>query len=457
MKTPAENQQKVSLTGANQAFDPDRGTQCDRQKGTQMSVKLPFSDFADSVVPEMAFTVLAVAKQMAAAGKDVIELEIGDSPFAPPEVVIEAGLKAIRDGHCRYGPSLGLPEYRKAASEYVNREYGLSTTHENIAAGHGAKLFEQLFCEAFLNPGDGVLVFSPCFPTYAANIARRGARMVRCDLKQSRDFRPDPDDVQRFLEDDPRPGAIFLNSPHNPTGGIALLEDLTAIADLVRGREVAIFSDEPYDRMVWNGQHHTILEVPGMIDQSIGAYSFSKSFSMGGWRLGFAVGSRRNIEMIGKLTNTSISCVPPFTQLAGIAGMQHGHVERDRQMGEFRTKIELLVEGLNKIDGVSCLMPGGTFYVFPSVADICNRNSITSHGLAMFLLEFADEHQGLACLGGECFGEAGGGFLRLSCSEPDDRLSEALVFLGDAIKRLDRIEAYLGMHNEFRLAAPYKK
>jgi aspartate aminotransferase len=427
-----------------------------KQEEMQMSVTLPFSEFADSVKPESAFTVLAVAKKLAASGKDVIELEIGDSPFAPPQAASEAGIQAIRDGHCRYGPSIGLPEFREAAAEYVNREYGLSITGENIVAGPGAKLFEQLFCEAFLNPGDGVLVFSPYFPTYSANIARRGARMVLCDLKQSRDFRPNPDDVRRFLDEDPSPRAIFLNSPHNPTGGVATPEDLTELAKLIRGKQIAVFSDEPYDRMVWKGRHHTILGQPDMIEQTVAAYSFSKSFSMGGWRLGFAVGSPRNVAMLGKLINTSISCVPPFTQLAGIAATQRGREERDRQMGEFRRKIELLVRALNEVEGVSCLMPGGTFYVFPSVAAICNRYKITSHGLAMYMLEYADEHRGLACLGGECFGEAGGGFLRLSCSEPDERLSEAIEFLADAVQRRDRIDAYVDLHDEFRLTASYE-
>jgi len=157
-----------------------------------------FSRFASSVDVETAFTVLAVAKQLIAAGKDVIELEIGDSPFSTPPKAVEAGVQAIRDGHSRYGPSLGIAEFRRAASEYVNREYGLSTTAENVVAGPGAKNFEQLFCEAFLNPGDGVLVFSPHFPTYPPNIARRDARVVISRLQASHDFRPDPTSAVRM-------------------------------------------------------------------------------------------------------------------------------------------------------------------------------------------------------------------------------------------------------------------
>ena len=416
-----------------------------------------FSQFASSVDVESAFSVLAIAKRLIAAGKDVIELEIGDSPFPTPPKAIEAGVQAIRDGHSRYGPSLGIPEFRKAAAEYVNREYGLSVAGEHVVAGPGAKNFEQLFCEAFLNAGDGVLVFSPHFPTYPPNIFRRNARVVISELKAANDFRPTPDEVRKFLAGDRSPRAIFLNSPHNPTGGVATLDDLKGIADLIRGKDVAVFSDEPYDRMVWRGRHHSLLELPGMLEQTVAAYTFSKSFSMSGWRLGFAVSSPAIIDVLGKLTNSALSCVSPFTQLAGIAAMRDELGYRDAKMKEFQKKVELLVSGLNKIDGVSCLMPGGTFYAFPSVAGVCNRLGITSHGLALFLLEGADDKRGVACLGGECFGEAGRGFFRLSCAQPDDRIAEAFAFMAEAFKRKDRVDAYLAQHPEFRLREKYEE
>lgn len=414
-----------------------------------------FSQFASSVGVESAFTVLAIAKRLMSAGKDVIELEIGDSPFSTPPKAIEAGVQAIRDGHSRYGPSLGLMEFRKAAAEYVNREYGLSVTADHVVAGPGAKNFEQLFCEAFLNPGDGVLVFSPHFPTYPPNIFRRDARVVISQLKASHDFRPSLEDVRRFIKEDQSPRAIFINSPHNPTGGVALFEDLKGLADLVRGRDIAIFSDEPYDRMVWKGRHHSLLELPGMLEQTVAAYTFSKSFSMSGWRLGFAISGPEIIEVFGKLTNSALSCVSPFTQMAGIVAMRDELGYRDAKMQEFRKQVELLVAGLNKIEGVSCLMPGGTFYGFPSVAAVCNRLGITSHGLALFLLEGADDRRGVACLGGECFGEAGQGFLRLSCAQPDDRIAEAVCFMGEAFQRKGRVDAYLKQHPEFRLTELY--
>ncbi len=414
-----------------------------------------YTRFSTSIQPESAFTVLAVARQLIAAGKEVIELEIGDSPFATPDGVVEAGIQAIRDGRTTYGPSVGLPEFRAAAAAYVTEEHGFEVTAKHVVAGPGAKTFEQLFCEAFLEPEDGVLVFSPYFPTYAANIARRGARMVLSSLRASHAFRPNVGDVRRFLDEDSRAKAIFLNSPHNPTGGVATGDDLRGLADLVRGRDVAVFSDEPYDCMVWEGRHQSLLAQPGMLEQTVAAYTFSKSFSMSGWRLGYAVSSPETVQVFDLLTNTALSCVAPFTQLAGVAALQHDRQYRDDRMKEFHRKVELLVRGVNTIDGVTCLMPGGTFYVFPSVAEICNRHGITSHGLAMYLLEGADERLGVACLGGECFGAAGAGFLRLSCAQPDDRLTAAVSFIAAATTRDDRIVAYLDAHPDHRLETPY--
>jgi aspartate aminotransferase len=301
------------------------------------------------------------------------------------------------------------------------------------------------------------LIFSPHFPTYPPNVFRRNARVVLSELKASNDFRPNLDEVRRFLSSDKSPRAIFLNSPHNPTGGVATFEDLSGLAELVRGKDVAVLSDEPYDRMVWRGRHHSLLELPGMLEQTVAAYTFSKSFSMSGWRLGFAVSSPEIIDVFGKLTNSALSCVPPFTQMAGVAAMRDELAYRDAKMKEFQKKVELLVAGMSRIDGVACAMPAGTFYVFPSVAGVCNRLGITSHGLALYLLEGADDTRGVACLGGECFGDAGRGFLRLSCAQPDERIAEAFAFMAEAFKRKDRVNAYLASHDEFRLNESYEE
>src|SRR5262245_20745563 len=174
-----------------------------------MPMPVTFSDFAAQLSVESAFTVLAVARRLKAAGKDVIELEIGDSPFPATAAAKRAGIAAIGADQSHYCPSAGLPELRQAAAEYVNANYGLAVTAANVVPGQGGKIFETLFCQAVLNPGDGVLVFAPYFPTYLPNIASRGARAWIADLKQEREFRPNLADVERFLREDPRTKAIF--------------------------------------------------------------------------------------------------------------------------------------------------------------------------------------------------------------------------------------------------------
>jgi aspartate aminotransferase len=412
---------------------------------------VPLSKFAQGLSTETAFDVLAVAKRLKAQGKDVIELQIGDSPFNSTHSALEAGLQAIKSNQTHYCPSLGLVSFRETVAANYKKEYGIDIKAENVVVAPGAKVFEQFFCEAFLDPGDAVLVFSPHFPTYGPNIERRGGRMVFSSLKQEHQFRPNLDDVERFIKSEPNAKAIFLNSPHNPTGGVATEGDLKGLADLIRGKNIAVFSDEPYNHMVWTGKHHALLAQPGILDQVVACYTFSKSYSMSGWRLGYAVSSPRVVDSIGKMINTALSCVPPIVQLAGEAALKNDDTERDEVMQRFKKKVELLVNELKQLDGVTVIMPAGTFYVFPNVQPICKKLGITSHGLAMYLLEGADDKKGVACLGGECFGPAGQGFLRFSCAEPDDRLVQAVAFLKDAITRTERVKTYLEGHARYRV------
>jgi aspartate aminotransferase len=413
------------------------------------------SSFARNLTAESAFTVLAIARALTAQGKDVIELEIGDSPFPSTPNAKRAGIRAIEDNETGYCPSVGLPEFRAAAARLVSAEFEYSVKAENIVVASGAKPFEQFFAEAVLDPGDGVLVFSPQFPTYLPNIERRGARGVLAPLKVENEFRPSAEDVRHFVATDPRPRAIFLNSPHNPTGGVATREDLAAIAQIVRGTEIMVFSDEPYCHMVWSGRHASILAEPGMLEHTVAAYTFSKSYSMSGWRIGFAVAPLDIVDGIGKLINTTASCSPPFVQRAAQAALEHDTQMRDDYMQRFHRKVDRLCDGLERVDGFRIVRPAGTFYVFPDARMVCNRLQITSHGLALYLLEGADDHLGVACLGGECFGDAGRGFLRFSCAEPDDRIDQAMAFLPEAIDRGDRVRRYLELNPQYVLEQSY--
>jgi aspartate aminotransferase len=415
------------------------------------------SSLAQNLSAESAFTVLAVARALKAKGKDIVELEIGDSPFPSTPHAKRAGIQAIEENETGYCASLGLPDFRAAAARFVSAEFGYSVAAENIVVGSGAKPFEQFFAEAVLDPGDGVLVFSPQFPTYVPNLQRRGARAVLVPLKVENEFRPSAEEVKRFLVTDPKPRAILLNSPHNPTGGVATRDDLAAIAEVVRGTELMVFSDEPYCHMVWRGRHASILAEPGMLEHTVAAYTFSKSYSMSGWRMGFAVAAPAVVDAIGKLINTSASCSPPFAQRAAQAALEHDTQTRDDYMERFRLKVERLCDGLERVDGFRVIRPAGTFYVFPDVRAICNRLRITSHGLALYLLEGADDDFGVACLGGECFGEAGQGFLRFSCAEPDERIDQAMAFVPHAIERTERVQRYLEANPQYVLHQHYNQ
>jgi aspartate aminotransferase len=415
------------------------------------------STLAENLTVETAFTVLGLARSLKAQGKDVVELEIGDSPFPSPPEAKAAGIAAIDGNQTNYGPSLGLPEFRDAAARMVRDEFGVAASRENVVVASGAKPFEQFFVEALIDPGDGVLIFSPQFPTYIPNLERRGARAVLVPLAAEHGFRPRASDVAHFLATDPRPRGVFLNSPHNPTGGVATAGDLDAIADVVRGTDLVVFSDEPYCHMVWQGRHESILSRPGMLDHAVAAYTFSKSYSMSGWRIGFAVGHPVVVEAIGKLINTSASCSPPFVQWSARAALEHDAPTRDEYMARFRRKVERLAAGLATIEGIRVVPPAGTFYVFPDVRAICNRLGITSHGLALYLLEGADDRFGVACLGGESFGDAGSGFLRFSCAEPDERIEQAVAFLPRAFDRPDRVRRFLQDNPQFALKAPYER
>jgi aspartate aminotransferase len=176
---------------------------------------------------------------------------------------------------------------------------------------------------------------------------------------------------------------------------------------------------------------------------------------MSGWRLGFAVASAEVADTIGKVINTTLSCTPPIVQLAGTAALKRDTKERDEAMQKFREKVVLLTEGLNRIDGFRALDPTATFYVFPNVMRVCNELGVTSHGLALYMLQGADDQFGIACLGGECFGQAGAGFLRFSCAESNERLHRALEFIAKAIARRDRLASWLVKNPQYRLAEPY--
>ena len=237
---------------------------------------------------------------------------------------------------------------------------------------------------------------------------------------------------------------------------MATREDLAAIADVVRGTDLMVFSDEPYCHMVWEGRHASILAEPGMLEHTVAAYTFSKSYSMSGWRIGFAVAAPEMVEAIGKLINTTASCTPPLAQRAAQAALEHDDGDPRRIHGSgFAARSSGSAPGCEaSTDSGSRLRPGRSTSSRTS-GPSATGCGITSHGLALYLLEGADDTFGVACLGGECFGEAGAGFLRFSCAEPDERIDEAIDFLGKVLDRTDRLARYLEARPQYVLREPY--
>ncbi len=289
----------------------------------------PLSQFARSLSVETAFSVLAVAKSAEGPGKDVVELEIGDSPFDSTASAKATGIEAIQENQSHYCPSPGMPEFREAAARFVKQEFGIPAEAKNVVVGPGAKVFEQFFCEAFLNPGDGVLVFSPYFPTYLPNIQRRGARPVLSPLEAVARLPAGTRRDRKVPEERPVAAkAIFLNSPHNPTGGVMTEQDLQRHRRLgPRQEHRRLQRRAVLPHGLERASIIRSLAQPGMLEQSVAAYTFSKSYSMSGWRLGFAVAGAEIADAIGKMINTTLSCTPPLVQLAGKAALERRSAE----------------------------------------------------------------------------------------------------------------------------------
>jgi len=373
---------------------------------------------------ETAFEVLARAGQLEAEGRDIIHLEIGQPDFQTPEYIIEAAHKALKDGYTGYGPSAGLPEARERYAQYLNDTRGTDYDASEIVITPGAKPILFFGILALVNEGDEVIVPNPGFPIYESVTEFVGATAVPAPLREDREFRLDPEELASLVTD--RTRLIILNSPHNPTGSMLTMEDLEAVAEIAMEHQIMILSDEPYSKMVYDGEFHSIAEIDGMKDLTILLEGFSKTYAMTGWRLGYA-GMRADLAaQIAKLQTNCTSCTASFIQIAGIAAYDGPQDESEAMMAAFEERRDIMVEGLNKLPGVSCLSPAGAFYVFPNVTG----TGIDSKVLAGRCLEEA----GVAVLSGTAFGRYGDGYLRLSSANSIENINEAL----------DRLSALLG-------------
>jgi aspartate aminotransferase len=374
---------------------------------------------------ETAFEVLNRARALERQGKNIIHLEIGEPDFETPPNIVSSAIDALHAGWTHYGPSAGLPELREAIAAEVNRSRGVRVAPEEVVVVPGGKPIIFFTILALIDEGDEVIYPNPGFPIYESMIHYVGGRAVPVRLREDKDFSLDVGELSDLIND--RTRLIILNSPHNPTGGMLGKRDLEQIAQAIGDRNIFVLSDEIYSRLIFNGEHHSIMAEPGFKERTILLDGFSKSYAMTGWRMGYGVMRTDLASQIARLVTNSNSCTASFTQVAGVDALRGDQSSVDHMRDEFQRRRDMFVAGLNQIKGFSCRMPKGAFYTFPNITG----TGWKSKALADALLEEA----GVACLSGTSFGEFGEGYLRFSIANSMEHLGKALERVEDWTKR----------------------
>ena len=365
---------------------------------------------------EPAFEVLNKARALERQGKSIIHLEIGEPDFDTPANVVEAAVDALHQGWTHYGPSAGLPALRQAIADYVGRTRNVKVTAEEVVVVPGGKPIIFFSILALIDEGDEVIFPNPGFPIYESMIQYVGGKAVPIQLREDRDFSLDVNELASLIND--RTRLIILNSPQNPTGGVMQRKEVEQVARVIGDRNILVMSDEIYSRLLFEGDHFSIMSVPGMQERTILLDGFSKTYAMTGWRMGYGVMRPDLAAQITRLMTNSNSCTASFTQVAGIEALRGDQSSVDRMCQEFKRRRDMFVAALNKFKGFSCRMPKGAFYTFPNTT----QTGWKSKPLADALLEQA----GVAALSGTAFGQYGEGYLRFSVANSFENLQQAL-------------------------------
>jgi len=383
-----------------------------------------YAERMKSLGTETAFEVLAKARALEKQGKDIVHLEIGEPDFDTPRNIKDAATKALNEGYTHYVPSAGIPELRQAIADYISKTRNLKVTPEEVVVTPGGKPIMFYTILALVNPGDEVLYPNPGFPIYESLINFVGAKPVPIPLEEKNDFSIDREYVKKMITKKTK--LIILNSPENPTGGVLSREDLKVVADSISGRNDAfVLSDEIYSRIIYEGKHESITAFPGMKDKTILLDGFSKTYAMTGWRLGYGVMHKDLALKVAQLMTNSNSCTSAFTQMAGVEALTGPQNEAERMVSEFKKRREVIVDGLNKVKGITCKKPRGAFYVFPNI----EGTGMDCRKLGEHLLNNA----GVAVLPGTSFGKYGEGHLRLSFANSVENIKKALERIARAV------------------------
>jgi len=370
------------------------------------------------IPPSSTLRVLSLAKKLEREGRSILHLEVGEPDFDTPEHVKRAAWEALQKGMTKYTPSEGLPELREAVAERVGAE------RENVLITPGAK--HAIFCamEAILDPGEEVILPSPCW-TYDGIVLSVGGKPVFLETRMEEGFRVDVERLEKALT--PRTKLLVLNSPSNPTGAVLDEENLKAILDFARERDLWILTDEIYDRLVYEGKGTSLLSLAGSLEGIVYINGFSKTYAMTGWRLGYAVAPKELIAEMNKIQQASTSCVPGFVQMAGLEALRGPQDFVERMREEFRKRRDFMVKGLSSL-GLKCLPPKGAFYLFPRLPEGWkDSTSFCEHLL---------REVGIASVPGIGFGPFGEGHVRFSFACSMEVLKETLQRLGEFLQRI---------------------
>lgn len=376
----------------------------------------PLAERVQRMGTEAAFRVFARAKALEAQGRDVVHLEMGEPDVPTPPRIVEAAVRALHAGHTGYAPAAGLPDLRAAIARHSGERRGLSFQPSQVVVTPGGKAVIFFTYLALVEPGDEVVYPDPGFPIFESLVHALGAVPRPYHPGSGAATRPDLAALKRLIG--PRTRLLVLNSPGNPTGVVHRPEELETIAALCRRHDVWVLSDEIYSRILYGAQHHSIAALPGMAERTVILDGFSKTWSMTGWRLGWAVCPGPLAPAFERLMTNSASCATNFGQRAALVALEGGEDEVARMVASFRERRDVIVEGLGALPGVRCDAPDGSFFVFADV----RGTGLPARTLADRLLEEA----GVACVEGPAFGAGGEGFVRFSYASPLPRIREAL-------------------------------
>ncbi|HMC37729.1 MAG TPA: pyridoxal phosphate-dependent aminotransferase [Actinomycetota bacterium] len=365
---------------------------------------------------ESAFEVLARARALEATGRKIISLGIGEPDFDTPAHIVEAAEQALRDGHTHYVPAPGIPPLREAVSEFLEKHGRLRCAPDQVVVTPGAKPVMFYAIMALCQEGDEVLYPDPGFPMYESIANFAGAKPVPIRLREKNQFRIDPDELETLVTD--RTKLLILSSPENPCGSALTREDCERIASIALDRDLMVLSDEVYWAIRYDGEHASVLDVDGMAERTILLDGWSKTFAMTGWRLGFGVFPPELVEPVTRLVINTVSCTSAFSQHAAIAALTGPWEPVEEMVAEFRQRRDVIVDGLNRLPGISCVEPGGAFYVFPNVTG--------TGGSSKEVEEHFLEQAGVATVSGTAFGQHGEGYIRLSYANSVENIRDAL-------------------------------